>query len=791
MNDLVTWHSNQTAHPSVTGKTIESETIGGRTYYYFVMQAYYGEDISSKWPKYDQITGANDREAVSFVMMVGTKLKPGATNQGSGTVKGIITVLNENILGKTNDANGNYVIIRFPDSYYNWRYHIWFETVAGEDYSGKTTHTHNGRTYYEETVLVVRSSNTTDANQNEPKYTGFDYVTRLGQNNTGTVWQGGHWTTTEGRTTLYHLNYLYNRQEYKITYFDGNYVDGNGNTIQNRSEHKLHESALIGQGAVIADEYKNYKPALPESEKGYIFKGWYTDEGCTVPYPFTTMPVDGITVFAKWQQIQYRVFLHSMVPTSDTTLNWGSANQKMNFRISYGGKISAPFGTRTGYEFSGWYTNPQYNGVFNAENYVLNEQTVSTPYDKATHLTDPHTIYDGYGSGTNEDDDRDWITKEFNLYAKWSKILIGATGIGIRYDEGEGSNPPSDTNLYVDQAKAVAQSASTAPDGKVFAYWVVQKWNGSAYEDTDTHVYPGAQFTVNADDAKVTPHTDDPTKNDYVVQLRAEYVDPIGPPMTHIWWFMNDGSEAFRKDDPIQVNKSVAIEGAQTRSGYRFIGWAKVEQTGDTPETTTNAGPYLFYGDDGAFHLGSKTGTTVSKVAADERTPYENMYAVWVPELKIKITGNTGTKEYSGQEQSVTGYKVEYSVGGGAFTETAPNGVSVALAEGKTAEAAGTNVNTNPGYLMGLNSESFTISVNAEKYDYNATDDLTITDGWLKITPKTLTITAKSEEFTYDGTAHSNAGYDVDGLVGSDAITAVVTGSITFPSESPVTNKNE
>ena len=147
LNGLVTWHSNQTEHPSVSGYTVQSESVGGRTYYYFVMSAFYGEDISSKWPSYSKITGANGRQAVSYVMMVGTKLKPNATNQGSGTVKGLITVMNENILGATNNSNGNYVVIRFPDSYYNWRYHIWFETVEGEDYTGKTLHTHNGKTY--------------------------------------------------------------------------------------------------------------------------------------------------------------------------------------------------------------------------------------------------------------------------------------------------------------------------------------------------------------------------------------------------------------------------------------------------------------------------------------------------------------------------------------------------------------------------------------------------------------------------------------------------------------------
>ena len=72
----------------------------------------------------------------------------------------------------------------------------------------------------------------------------------------------------------------------------------------------------------------------------------------------------------------------------------------------------------------------------------------------------------------------------------------------------------------------------------------------------------------------------------------------------------------------------------------------------------------------------------------------------------------------------------------------------------------------------------------------DVTDNYAITTaaGKLTINPAEVTVTAKSEEFTYDGTAHSNAGYDVEGLVGEDALTAVVEGTITFPTESPVAN---
>ena len=151
----------------------------------------------------------------------------------------------------------------------------------------------------------------------------------------------------------------------------------------------------------------------------------------------------------------------------------------------------------------------------------------------------------------------------------------------------------------------------------MFEYWVVQKWNGTAYEDTDTIVYPGGEFKVNAEDAKITPVEGEAGKNTYTVQIRAHFAEPKEPPTTRIWWFRNDGTEAFRKDEDLQLNEAVSIEGALTREGYEFIGWAKVAQTGDTPPTTVTADPYLYYVD-GAFHVGSEGGTVATKVASDD-----------------------------------------------------------------------------------------------------------------------------------------------------------------------------
>ena len=83
-----------------------------------------------------------------------------------------------------------------------------------------------------------------------------------------------------------------------------------------------------------------------------------------------------------------------------------------------------------------------------------------------------------------------------------------------------------------------------------------------------------------------------------------------------------------------------------------------------------------------------------------------------------------------------------------------------------------------------VNVTNVTVYVEASAPGYfTATNSATVT-----ITPKAVTVAAQSGAFTYDGQTHSNALYDVEGLVGNDAISAVVAGAITFPRESPVTN---
>lgn len=482
-----------------------------------------------------------------------------------------------------------------------------------------------------------------------------------------------------------YIRFYYDRKVYSINYQDGVYVDGNNNLLEENNRGQLKEEKNIIYGSDLSSYNKNgtnyYVPTADE----YVFEGWFVDDACTQPYTFTTMP-EGITVYAKWRQIQYRVFLHPNAGT-DPTLSWGDEEkpedkkQAMNFRISLGGKVSTPDGTRTGYKFLGWYLDDGvWNQNFNQDAFVLNESTVTTPYDKSVDMTDPMDKY-GNGATTNADVNRPWITKKLDIYARWSAILTGANGINVQYVAGEGgSNPPTDSTLYIDTAKAVAQAASTAPEGKRFSHWVLQTWNGSDFEDTSTTVVPGAEFSVLKANARITEKVDsgdgdvvDPANvvegNSYVytVQLRAEYVDAEKPTPTHITWYSNlkdvygatmelnkfttdvtenDPAKGWyvtdKSDGSLMINEAIDIRPATTYSyaGFNFLGWAK--------DAAATASDLFLKFVDGKFYAKDEQGNftvEVTQVAADEKKPIDDLYAVWEADYFYVYHSATGKLE--------------------------------------------------------------------------------------------------------------------------------------------------
>ena len=134
--------------------------------------------------------------------------------------------------------------------------------------------------------------------------------------------------------------------------------------------------------------------------------------------------------------------------------------------------------------------------------------------------------------------------------------------------------------------------------------------------------------------------------------------------------------------------------------------------------------------------------------------------------VKVTVTGKTDTKVYTGETQSVAG-----------FTTDEPKGVTVRLKSGKEAKAEGQDVET---YYMGLTEEDFEV----ESQNYKV--ELSVNDGWLEISKRSVTLTSAPASKVYDGNALTNDTVTVsgDGFAKDEGATYDVTGSQTDVGES-------
>ena len=154
-------------------------------------------------------------------------------------------------------------------------------------------------------------------------------------------------------------------------------------------------------------------------------------------------------------------------------------------------------------------------------------------------------------------------------------------------------------------------------------------------------VYPGDNFMVRADYARITPDPDHAGKNFYTVQLRAAYGKKDGPEPTHIKWYSNIYDVAGNKfidtetkgdmnhptnatwnenggwyiqQENVQINNAVPIPTPPySMEGYTFLGWGRVCDPDSVPE-----------GDRADVYVTDPSALTE-----------EDLYIKWVPEQTV------------------------------------------------------------------------------------------------------------------------------------------------------------
>lgn len=245
----------------------------------------------------------------------------------------------------------------------------------------------------------------------------------------------------------------------------------------NSNEGELVESLSLKHGSTLS---------LPIPIKtGHSFLGWYIDDNFTTPFTENTVPIDGITLIAKWQINQYTI---SFVSNAEITVTSITSN--------YNDVISAPSSPiRQGYTFVGWFTDSDLliPFIFNrmpAENITLyakwqpgNETMtfvtnggdaiapITTFVD--SDVTKPIPVYDGFIFV-------DWytdisLTKVFSswkmpvggitLYAKWEPI-----DYTLVFDSCGGSTVDSITLPYT---SVIPMPNNPTRTGYIFDGWYI------------------------------------------------------------------------------------------------------------------------------------------------------------------------------------------------------------------------------------------------------------------------------------------------------------------------------
>gem|GEM_PF-5879374 len=376
---------------------------------------------------------------------------------------------------------------------YNFYYYI--EALPGTS----NTVSYGGKNYTLHQTITIQGQPGVQSTKSEDMYdiTGFT--------------QGDAYPAygTDGTVELtstydYSIKLYYTRNSYKILYQDGSYFDGNQIMIADGPDRGyLGESNDILYEDNITSYNKNGANYFKPAYSGYMFEGWYLDKTCTVAANFNKMPEGGVTVYAKWQRIQYRVFLHE----NDGTLPPG---QDPDFRVDQGNMISNGEDvqiTRDGYEFVGWYTDAEMKNSFNFNTKLYDNTDGMKDYPDSDRV--------------NSDIPRYWVTGQLHLYAKWRYSLPGASGITILYNavsyiQAPGNSIPghyegtttewTDPLPYTDGAYAIGRTASApdSPDDYVFLYYEIMNADGTP---SGKRVYPGQNFTVDYNDAVVSDVT--------------------------------------------------------------------------------------------------------------------------------------------------------------------------------------------------------------------------------------------------------------------------------------------
>lgn len=310
------------------------------------------------------------------------------------------------------------------------------------------------------------------------------------------------------------------------------------------------------------------------TREGYTFQGWYKDAAGNVAYDWNEQVKTPTTLYAKWQVKTFTVSYDANANGDNVTgMPANQANVEWNTNATEPDITNPP--TRTGYTFTGWYTDAGAKNKFdfattpikgdttlyagwrantytvtlnqNSEGDIVGNMPANPTASYGTAATEPDTAspptrigytFVGWYTDAQGNQAYDWttpVTQDVTLYAKWQAVKHKVT-----FDVAGGNETyPQQDVAYGD---LVTDPGTPTRDGYTFVGWF--------YENTqwefDKIGMPNEELTLTA---KWTAKT-------YEATYKFNY----------------DGAPADQLQD-ITHDQRIAPIADPTRTGYRFDGW--------------------------------------------------------------------------------------------------------------------------------------------------------------------------------------------------------------------------
>ena len=521
----------------------------------------------------------------------------------------------------------------------------------------------------------------------------------------------------------------------------------------------------------------------------YVFAGWYDNpDGYGEPYSFTTMPSHNLALYAKW-----------VAPAKTVTLVYNNGEANGEIVTQKGNTITVPDPERTGFDFAGWYTDEGFTTKFDVNAPVTKDITIYAKWKarRFANYTVKYETADGKEVAASQ-------TKRGQIGSTVTEKAVAPTDVA--YQGYAVDAPTKSLKITGDPEKDVIKFVYASP--AELEYKVQYVYGETVLKDTEFKKASAAEFREYPDQEIVKELNAQGyrLKNQYqMVKLVADNSQNIVTfelelSSYQIKYVLNGGTNASSNPDSYTIGDLPLTIQNPVREGYIFAGWehsgtlkegthdprAVVLDKGTVGNLTFTAkwlkvisyeGPYdgnahsistegvggkILYSVDQSNWTAENPSYVEVSSNADQKYPVYVKLLVeeqnWESEVisayvkitprPVTFTGESGSKPYNGELQTLTG--------------VTPTGLLKDHTHNVTAKAEGTDVGSYEGTI----TEAKEVKIKAGEQDVTKNYEITTIPGTLTITQKTdeltVTITGKSDKVGYDGKSHEVTGFTTD-----------------------------